>query len=95
MSFFYMSNKLVIKVFSEQSAYQMDVISFTRFTQCNIFIFNHCFQYVSSMCIYSFLLICESTWLHVYNGTAHKENKKMENLYFYSGISYCILFDLI
>lgn len=65
----------------------MDVISLTRFTKCNIFIWHHCFQYVSSICIYSFLLICESIWLHVYSGTAHKENKRMETLYFYSGVT--------
>lgn len=65
----------------------MDVSSSTRFTKCNIFIWHHCFQYVSSICIYSFLLICESIWLHVYSGRAHKENKKMETLYFYSGVT--------
>lgn len=27
-----------------------------------------------------------SIWLHVYSGTVHKENKKMETLYFYSGV---------
>lgn len=34
------------------------------------------------------VLICESIWLHVYSGTAHKENnkKKEETLYFYSGV---------
>lgn len=60
---------------------------FDTFTKCNIFIWHHCFQYVPSICIYSFVLICESIWLHVYSGTAHKENKKMETLYFYSGVT--------
>lgn len=88
VGFLYMCNKVVIRMFLINKFYQMDVISLSQFTKCNIFIWRHCFQYVSSICIYSFLLICESIWLHVYSGTAHKENKKkMETLYFYSGVT--------
>lgn len=89
VGFLHMCNKVVIRMFLINKFYQMDVISLSQFTKCNIFIWRHCFQYVSSICIYSFLLICESIWLHVYNGTAHKENKKkkMETLYFYSGVT--------
>lgn len=82
VGFLYMCNKVVIRMFLINKFYQMDVISLSQFTKCNIFIWCHCFQYVSSICIYSFLLICESIWLHVYSGTAHKENKKNGNFIF-------------